>query len=76
MTSEELVALNGGRWVSERLYSEFTGLKPQSLCNMRYRDRKAGRDHSLPGYPLYRRFGRSVRYWLPAELKVISRSSR
>lgn len=54
-----------GRWVTEKVYAQVHGLSPQTLCNWRYRDRKAGRDHAEPGYPQYSYFGRAVRYWLP-----------
>jgi hypothetical protein len=54
----------GSMWVSEREYAQRHGLARQTLCNWRHRDRKAGRDHALPGHPVYRRFGRAVRYWL------------
>jgi hypothetical protein len=53
-----------GRWVTERVYAEIYGLNYQTLCNWRYRDRKAGRNCAPPGFPQYRRFGRAVRYWL------------
>jgi hypothetical protein len=62
MTTMQLVP--NGRWVTEKLFADFHGLSRQTLCNWRYRDRKAGRDQAESGYPQYRRFGRAVRYWL------------
>ena len=56
--------ISAGRWVSEKAYAESKGLAPQTLCNWRYRDRLAGRTEAAPGYPIYRRFGRAVRYWM------------
>lgn len=58
--------LKGGRWINERLFAELHGLAAQTLCNWRYRDRKAGRTGAAPGYPQYRYFGGAVRYWLEA----------
>ena len=37
---------------------------PQTLANWRHKDRKAGRTEARPGYPVYRRFGKAVRYLL------------
>ena len=54
----------GGRWVTERAYAARYGLARQTLANWRYRDRQAGRDHALPGYPFYKRFGAAIRYRL------------
>ena len=57
-----------GRWIKEAEFASIHGLNRQTLCNWRYRDRKAGRTEALPGYPQYRYFGCAVRYWLPPEL--------
>ena len=57
-----------GRWIKEAEFASIHGLSRQTLCNWRYRDRKAGRTEALPGYPQYRYFGCAVRYWLPPEL--------
>ena len=75
MNRQRQAVLEGeGRWVSEREYSQRHGLARQTLCNWRHRDRRAGRDSALPGYPVYRRFGKCVRYWLPVEVNLTSRS--
>lgn len=47
-----------GHWVTEREFARIHSLHRQTLCNWRYEDRKAGRDHAEIGYPQYRRFGR------------------
>ena len=62
------VAPRPGRWIKEAEFASIHGLSRQTLCNWRYRDRKAGRTEALPGYPQYRYFGCAVRYWLPPEL--------
>jgi hypothetical protein len=72
MVREHMEASAKGGWVSECEFARLHGLARQTLANWRHRDRKAGRDHALPGYPQYRRFGRCVRYWLPADLEVIA----
>lgn len=56
-----------GRWVTAAEYAAHIGVSVQTLANWRWQDRKAGRDGPGPGKPLYRRFGRSVRYLLPEE---------
>jgi non-ribosomal peptide synthetase component F len=53
-----------GRWVTAAEYAAFAGVSVQTLANWRWQDRKAGRDGPAPGKPLYRRFGRAVRYFL------------
>lgn len=53
-----------GRWVTEQVYSAHTSITRQTLTNWRYKDRLAGRSAALPGYPVYRKFGNAVRYWL------------
>lgn len=55
-----------GRWVSAKEYARLTGLSVQTLANWRSQDRKAGRQGAAPDKPVYRRFGRAVRYWVPA----------
>lgn len=52
------------RFVTEAKYAELRSLARQTLSNWRYRDRMAGRNHALPGYPTYRYFGTAVRYVL------------
>ena len=56
-----------GRWIKDAEFARIHGLSRQTLCNWRYRDRKAGLTQAAPGYPQYRYFGRAVRYWLAAE---------
>jgi len=53
-----------GKWVTEVVFAEIHGLSRQTLCNWRYRDHLAGRNEAEAGYPVYKRFGRAVRYWL------------
>jgi hypothetical protein len=53
-----------GRWVTAAEYAAFAGVSVQTLADWRWQDRKAGRDGPAPGKPLYRRFGRAVRYFL------------
>jgi hypothetical protein len=53
-----------GRWVSEQVYADVYGLSRQTLTNWRYRDKLAGRTEAAPGFPIYRRFGKAVRYRL------------
>jgi hypothetical protein len=55
---------SAGQWVSEKVYASSKQLSAQTLTNWRYRDRLAGRSEAAPGYPIYRRFGRAVRYWM------------
>ena len=50
----------GGRWITAREYSELHSIPVKSLDAWRYRDRLAGRKTAGEGYPVYRRFGRSV----------------
>lgn len=50
-------------WVNETLFARLIGSSVQSLRNQRYRDLKDGRKEAKEGYPRYRRFGKSVRYW-------------
>lgn len=56
-----------GKWVSAKVYATFFGLSQDTLGNWRWRDRRAGRSEAVPGFPVYRRFGRAVRYWLPSQ---------
>ncbi len=63
-----LTSENGlqGRWVSAKEYARLTGLSAQTLANWRSQDRKVGRQGAAPGKPVYRCFGRAVRYRVPA----------
>jgi DNA-binding transcriptional regulator YiaG len=56
-----------GRWVTAAEFAAFAGVSVQTLANWRWKDRRAGRDGPGPGKPIYRRFGRAVRYFLPEE---------
>jgi len=56
--------LSAGRWVTEARYSEIYSISRQTLANWRYRDRRAGRTEAVLGFPVYRRFGKAVRYLL------------
>jgi hypothetical protein len=55
-----------GVWVTPKQFARMFGLSEQGLANARSRERKTGR--RPPDAPVWRRFGRSVRYWVPAEL--------
>jgi len=63
----DVISVAAGRWVSEAVYAERHALAKQTLTNWRYRDHLAGRTQALPGFPVYRRFGRAIRYWLEPE---------
>lgn len=56
----------GGRWVTAREYARIFGLSEQGLANMRLRERKLGR--RAPDAPIWARFGRAVRYFIPGNL--------
>ena len=55
-----------GQWVKDTVYARIHGIHRQTLANQRYRDRKAGRSGAALGYPFYKKFGGSIRYWLPS----------
>jgi hypothetical protein len=55
-----------GRWVPAKVYAAMFCLSVQSLANWRHRDRAAGRNAAAPGFPVYRRWGKAIRYWLDA----------
>ena len=57
-----------GRWVREQVYASHYLIARQTLVNWRYKDRQAGRTTARAGYPIYRYFGKAVRYWLPADV--------
>jgi hypothetical protein len=63
------------RWVTERVYAEVYGLSRQTLTNWRYRDRLAGRSTAAPGQPVYRTFGRAVRYLIEASDDAIAEAA-
>jgi len=63
-TKHSTQTLVSGRWITERQYAELHSISRQTLSNWRFRDRRAGRSSASPGYPVYRRFGRAVRYYL------------
>jgi hypothetical protein len=56
-----------GKWVTPEKYEEFSDVKVAVLCNWRSQDKKQGRKGPLPGSgkPVYRRFGKAIRYFLP-----------
>ena len=56
------------RWVTAKEYARITGLSTQVLSNWRHQDRKHNGGRPRPGYPIYRRFGRCVRYCLEPAL--------
>jgi hypothetical protein len=60
-------AVQVGRWVTEKAFSDLTAIPRQTLANWRSRDRAAGRAGAAPGYPEYRRFGRAIRYRIERE---------
>jgi hypothetical protein len=66
-TNTQDIIRHSGRWITERQFAEIHSIPKASLANWRFRDRVAQRNEALPGYPRYRRFGRAVRYWMPAE---------
>ncbi len=55
------------KWVTAQVFAEVYGLRSQTLSNWRYQDRKAGRTEAAPGHPVYRRFGKAVRYPLASD---------
>jgi hypothetical protein len=55
-----------GLWVTPKRFAELFGLGVQSLANQRSRERRLGRRD--PNAPIWRRFGRSIRYFIPHEL--------
>ena len=65
----------GGRWVSAPVYSALFGFSTQTLSNWRQQDRDAGLTEPRPGYPIYRKFGTSIRYWV-ADADSPSRRSK
>lgn len=55
---------SSGRWVTAKVYAKHFGLSIYVLANWRYDDKCAGRAQPESGFPVYKRFGRAVRYWL------------
>lgn len=55
-----------GLWVTPKQFAQLFGLGVQSLANRRSRERRLGRCD--PDAPIWHRFGRSVRYFIPREL--------
>lgn len=55
-----------GRYLTPKLYSAITGIPEQTLTNWRYKDRRGGLKRAPAGFPEYKYFGPSVRYWLAA----------
>ena len=66
-----------GREVTPKVYSALKGISENTLGAWRLEDQRAGRNEALPGKPVYRRYGRAIRYWLepgsydPAMLAII-----
>ena len=67
LTTTQQILNQSGIWVTARTYARSRSLTEGTLANWRYRDSRAGRTEAAPGLPKYRRFGRAVRYWMPAE---------
>jgi hypothetical protein len=67
LAAHAIIQEQGGRWVSGRIYAAVRGLAEQTLINWRYQDRVLGLTGARPGFPIYRRWGRVVRYFLPNE---------
>lgn len=55
------------RWVTAEEVSKVAHLSPGTLANWRWKDLRAGRSGAAPGQPVYRRFGRAVRYLVDAD---------
>jgi len=53
-----------GLWASPKVYSLIYGVPEQTLATWRYHDKLAGREGAETGKPPYRRWGKSVKYWL------------
>ena len=53
--------------MTAKQYGEIFQLSEQTLSNWRFLDRRAGRKAARPGFPVYRYFGGTVRYYLPAD---------
>lgn len=51
-----------GVWVTELKYANIYGLNRCTLARWRMEDRRAGLKVASAGYPVYKYFGRSVRY--------------
>jgi hypothetical protein len=55
-----------GAWVTPRQYAQLFQLSEQGLANARSRERRTGQRD--PNAPIWRKFGKAVRYFVPAEL--------
>jgi hypothetical protein len=55
-----------GQWISARDFSRISGLSPQTLANLRAKDRRAGK--IAPNHPIWRYFAGTVRYWYDPSL--------
>lgn len=53
-----------GRWVTTKVYSEIFGISENTLITWRYM-LEHDRGDPKRTYPITKKFGRSVRYWLP-----------
>jgi hypothetical protein len=54
-----------GAWVTPREYAQLFQLSEQGLANARSRERRTGRRD--PNAPIWRKFGKTVRYFIPLE---------
>jgi|HubBroStandDraft_4_1064222.scaffolds.fasta_scaffold2309987_1 hypothetical protein len=68
--SFQLVTSDQGRWVVAKVYAERSGIHIGTLANWRHKDLQEGRDSARPGYPVYRRFGAAVRYWMDSSFNM------
>jgi len=55
------------KWITAKEFAARHGLHPQTLANWRHADKRAGLTGPRPGYPVYRRFGGAIRYWVPSD---------
>ncbi len=60
----QLVMNDQGKWVAAKVYAERSGIHIGTLANWRHKDLREGRTEARPGFPVYRRFGAAVRYWM------------
>jgi len=58
--------ISHGAWVTPRQYAKLFQLSEQGLANARSRERRTGQRD--PHAPIWRKFGKAVRYFVPAEL--------
>lgn len=56
-----------GYWAPDTVYAAHFSISRGTLANKRHFDLVAGRSGPLPGEPIYRRFGRIIRYWIAGD---------